>query len=337
MRENAQKPEEQAEERQTITAKETFTLAKDVYDIRTVIKKIYANRAVITRRLNIVSLIIGVIFTLIYITYAVFSGLADKLSLGFGIVSIVLVAAYAVVVAGCIIVASRSGGVKTKDVRRVNKFLRILRYTAKILSLAISIACLVLSITSGSSSAAAIAVDTIMIIISIIVIILQTIPLIFGGIGGIARWLLSPVKRKVRFSAVALEWYQLAADDSKDDIAQVRVSKKYIDEAGAVLDGALIPVLGKKYIANITAEDLLGALDGLGDERLLVGEGALKSIFDYAHGCGYISENPCDKLNFSGDINEDGPRKTGIKRRLVSATKKAGMSFLDGMLSADDK
>ena len=39
--------------RHTISAEETFTLAKDVYDLRSFFKSVYSNRAVIARRLNI--------------------------------------------------------------------------------------------------------------------------------------------------------------------------------------------------------------------------------------------------------------------------------------------
>lgn len=336
MKENVQKVEE-TEARQTITAKESFELAKDVYDIRTLIKKVYANRAIISRRLNVLSLIFGVAFSLVYITYAVFSALAGKLSLSFEIVSVALIAAYAAVVIGCIVVAACSANVKAKNIKRFKKFLKILNYIAKLLTVAISIACLVMSITSGSTGAAAIAVDTVMIIFAIIMAIVQTIMLLSGGVVGVVKWLLSPVKRKVRFSAVALEWYQLAADDNKDKKPQVRVSKKYIDDVGAVLDGTLLPALGKIYIGNVAPEDLLNALGGLSDELTPVGEGTIKSIFEYACDCGYISDNPCDKLNFSGDINDGEVQKKGIKSRIVNAGKKAGMSFIDNLISPDGK
>ena len=55
--ENIPEKEEKVNIRHTITAEETFTLAKDVFDIRCFIKNVYANRAVIARRLNIISLL----------------------------------------------------------------------------------------------------------------------------------------------------------------------------------------------------------------------------------------------------------------------------------------
>ena len=45
--------EEKVSVRHTINAEETFTLAKDVFDIRCLIKNVYNNRAVIARRINI--------------------------------------------------------------------------------------------------------------------------------------------------------------------------------------------------------------------------------------------------------------------------------------------
>ena len=59
--------EEVREVRHTISSEETFTLAKDVYDLRCAIKKIYLNRAQIARRLNILSLAFSLVFTAIYV------------------------------------------------------------------------------------------------------------------------------------------------------------------------------------------------------------------------------------------------------------------------------
>ncbi len=335
MKDNEQKQPDEQPQRETISAKETLTLAKDVFDVRTVIKNIYGNRAVISRRLNVLWLIISMVFTLLYITYAVFSIILNKLSLSYGIVSAVLIGVYVIVVAAVIIVGVCSSRGKAKNIKRANKFLKILRYVAKILMLAISIACLVLSITSGKSGALNIAVDVVMIVISIIVIIIQTIPLLFGGIGGIARWLLSPFKHKVRFSSVALEWYRLAAEEEGDGAEQkisnkykflkkYKISKNRIDDIVAVLDGALIPALGGKYIGSITEEDLLNSLDGMADELTPVAITVLKSIFSYACECGYITENPSEKLSVPTEEGVIGGAVKSFKGMLTGIGKKVG-------------
>ena len=75
------KEEEKVTIRHTINAEETFTLAKDVYDIRSLIKNIYNNRAVISRRLNLLSMSVSLVFTLFYVAYILGTGLLKKLSL----------------------------------------------------------------------------------------------------------------------------------------------------------------------------------------------------------------------------------------------------------------
>ena len=62
------------EVRHTISAEETFTLAKDVFDLRCLIKSVYANRAQILRRLSIVNTILSSVFTLLYVGFMVFLG-----------------------------------------------------------------------------------------------------------------------------------------------------------------------------------------------------------------------------------------------------------------------
>lgn len=318
---NAGDEDETTESRFKITA-----AIRGVYEFISYCKKLYGNRAVIGRRLNVISMIGGIIFTLLYVAYVLYSGLAGKLSVNFTIVSIVLVALYAAVVIGCIVVAACSENVKTKNIKRFNLLLKILRYAAKLLSIAISVASLVLSIMAGSTGAAALAVDTLMIIVAVIFTVFQTILLFCGGVGGVIKWLISPVKRKVRFSAVALEWYGLAADDEKKNKKNkaLNVSKKYIDDVGAVLDGWILPALGKKLIANISAEDLTASLEGINGGLLSVGEGTLKSVFEYACECGYITENPCDKLNFTGDIKNRNFARRAIDGVLGVFNKKAG-------------
>ena len=74
------KEEEKVTIRHTINAEEAFTLAKDVYDIRNVLKNIYNNRALIGRRLNLLTLSVSLVFTVLYVAYILCTGLLNKLS-----------------------------------------------------------------------------------------------------------------------------------------------------------------------------------------------------------------------------------------------------------------
>ena len=73
--------DEVREVRHTISAKETFTLAKDVFDLRTLIKNLYSNRAQIARRLNLIGTIFSVLFTILYAAFLLFSGIRKIASL----------------------------------------------------------------------------------------------------------------------------------------------------------------------------------------------------------------------------------------------------------------
>lgn len=321
------------------------SIVRDVYDAISFGKRVYSNRAVISRRISVLSITVGFIFTLLYIAYILLSGLAAKLSVSFEVVTIVLISAYAVVLIACLVISLCTPNVKTKKAKFIGTLLKIFRYAAKILSLAISIACLVLSINAGSESAAGIAFDTVMIIISVLVAVLQGVLLLSGGIGGFIRMLISPVNRKVKFSVVAMEWFGLITADEKAKGVAGKVSKKYLDEIGEVLDVAVIPALGKKHIRNITADDLTLVLAGLSPELLPVGEGAMKNLFGYACECGYIIENPCDSLELEGKVEEEESGKDKITKKIKGTiTGKIGgfiagigQSALDNMLSDDDK
>ncbi len=66
--------------RHTISAEETFTLAKDVFDIRCFIKNVYSNRALIARRLNLLTLTASTVFMMLYAAYVLFTGFTRKLN-----------------------------------------------------------------------------------------------------------------------------------------------------------------------------------------------------------------------------------------------------------------
>ena len=209
------KNDEKVTVRHTINAEETFTLAKDVYDIRNLIKNVYSNRAVIARRLNVLSMSVSLVFTLIYVAYIFGTGLFKKLSFGSEIALYVLLGIYGALFLTLFIVTMCGLGAKAKNIKRYTKALSYFRLVVRLLSVAITIVALAFAM-GGEYSAKYVAVDIVLIIFSIICLVFQVIPLVCGGFGKLARWLLSPVKIKYRFSVVALEWYELIVTSSGD-------------------------------------------------------------------------------------------------------------------------
>ncbi len=286
------KNDEKVTVRHTINAEETFTLAKDVYDIRNLIKNVYSNRAVIARRLNVLSMSVSLVFTLIYVAYIFGTGLFKKLSFGSEIALYVLLGIYGALFLTLFIVTMCGLGAKAKNIKRYTKALSYFRLVVRLLSVAITIVALAFAM-GGEYSAKYVAVDIVLIIFSIICLVFQVIPLVCGGFGKLARWLLSPVKIKYRFSVVALEWYELIVTSSGDSKIIKRVAQKYYDEIGICLDNYLIPALGKKYVVSIRPAQILSVVDGAGEEDKPLVEGILKNVFAYAVECGYLTFDPC--------------------------------------------
>lgn len=321
--------EEKVNIRHTINAEETFTLAKDVYDIRSLIKNIYSNRAVIARRLNILTFSVSFAFTLLYVIYIIATGLMKNMSLGSEIAIYCLFGAYGAMFITLIILTLCMASAKAKNVKKFKIILSYFRLAVRLLSVAITIVALVFATLGGEYSANHIAIDIILIIFSIICLVIQLIPLLFGGFGKLARWLLSPVKIKHHFSTVALEWYELAVTSSGESKTTQKVSQKYFDEIGICLDNFLIPALGKKYVSTIKPATILGVVDQAAQEDKAIIEGILKSVFAYAEECGYVTFNPCRDLNFQGSVDEEEKPKKTIKSRLFGWGKKVGMNLLD--------
>lgn len=329
-KQDRQTEEEVVNVRHTITAEETFTLAKDVFDLRCFIKNVYANRAVIARRLNILTLTVSTVFMLLYSAYVLFTGLTKKLGLEFEIVLYVLLSAYVVLFVALIVITLCGSRAGTKGVIRVKRTLAVFKLLVRLLSIAISITALVLTRSGPDASASVIAVDILIIIFSVITIIVQILPLLFGGTGKLVRWLLSPVRIKHRFSTVILEWYELAVSGTAKGGAVKKVSSKYFEDIGAHIDTYLIPALGKKYINSIKPAAILSVVDRAADEDKPVLEGILKNAFSYATECGYVSFDPCKDLNFEGSVEvEEKPPKPTFKGRLLKMGTKIGKSMLD--------
>lgn len=336
--EEEKKEEEKVTVRHTINAEEAFTLGKDVYDIRTLIKNIYGNRAVIARRLNILSLSVSLVFTLLYVAYILGTGLLKKLSVQTEIVLYCFLGVYGALFITLFILTMCGIGAKAKNIKRYSKVLSYFRLVVRLLSLAITIMALVFATMGGDYGAQHIAFDILLIIFSIICLIFQVIPLVCGGFGKLARWLLSPVKIKYRFSAVALEWYELAVTSSGNSKTVKRVSRKYCDEIGVCLDNFLIPALGKKYVSVIRPAQILSVVDDTTEEDRPLVEGTLKSIFAYATECGYVTFDPCKDLNFEGSIEEEEKTKQTVKSRLINfGLKKIAKPFIDKQIEKSTK
>lgn len=312
--------------RHTISAEETFTLAKDVFDMRTFIKNVYANRAVIVRRINIITLCISMLFTLLYTSYMLYKTFTDTVSFSAEIAAYVMIGVYFVIAVLLIIFFVLSSRASTKRVRKFSYALKIFRVSVKIISIAVSVSAIAVAVLAKGSSAH-FAVDVSLIILSVFTIIVQSIPLIFGGSVKFVRWLLSPVKIKYRFTAVVLEWYNLIITGEPAKGSHARVSKKHYEHIGLLIDDTLVPALGKKYISSIKPVQLINLAEDCAEADRPVLEGILKSVFAYAAECGYVAFDPCRDLNFEGTIEEK--RRKTMKERLFGMGTKIGKKMLD--------
>lgn len=321
--------EEKVNIRHTINAEETFTLAKDVYDIRNVIKNVYNNRAVIARRLNLLTISFSLVFTLVYVAYILGTGLLSKLSLSADIVVYCLLGVYAVLFITLFILTMCSIKAKAKNIKKFKRTLSYFRLAVRLSSIAITIVALVFAMGGEQYAAKYVAIDIVLIIFSIICLIVQVIPLLCGGFGRLARWLLSPVKVKHRFSTVALEWYEQTLTDGSDKTSVKKVSKKYYDSIGVCLDTLIIPAIGGKYISSIKSVQVLGVVNSADEEDRPLVEGILKNIFTYATECGYVTFDPCRDLKLEGSIEEEEKQPKSLKSRFMGLGKKIGMSLLD--------
>lgn len=324
------------EVRHTISSEETFTLAKDIYDLRCVIKKIYANRAQIGRRLNILSLAFSLAFTAAYVALILYLGITNHLSQGWQIAVYVILGVYAVLVAAMAACSLALGRGTVKTFRRNGKILKIFRYLVRVASLVMSIIALSVAFSRGGADALGLAVRAVIVVVSVISIIIALIPLIFGGLGGLARWLLSPTKVNKRFSAVVLEWYGCATAPSSNFISTQRIEKSRLEDIGRCVDAYILPSLGRRKLGGIDTNRIFAAIQDAPQADRPTVEGVLKNIFDYAVECKYIAVNPCDDLGLEGSIEVyQKPKKEPLKVRIG---KKIGSSIIKQFLGeTDDK
>lgn len=336
---NEENAEEKVSVRHTINAEETFTLAKDVFDLRCFIKNVYANRAVIARRLNVLTLTVSTVFMMLYSAYVLFTSLTRKLAVQLEIALYSMLGVYGALFIALIIVYACSTRANTKSMVKYKRVLNVFKLLVRLSSVAISITAIVFANGSGDMTAQNAAVQILIVVFSVITVIVQVIPLLFGGTGKLVRWLLSPVKVKTRFSKVLLEWYELAVSGSAREGAVKKVSSEYFDDIGVLIDNYLVPAAGKKYISTFKSVTLLNLVERAPEEDKPILEGVLKNVFSYAEECGYITFNPCRDLPFEGSVEvEEKPARQTMKGRLLKVGQRIGKSVLDKyIMGSNDK
>ena len=336
---NEENAEEKVSVRHTINAEETFTLAKDVFDLRCFIKNVYANRAVIARRLNVLTLTVSTVFMMLYSAYVLFTSLTRKLAVQLEIALYSMLGVYGALFIALIIVYACSTRANTKSMVKYKRVLNVFKLLVRLTSVAISITAIVFANGSGGMTAQNAAVQILIVVFSVITVIVQVIPLLFGGTGKLVRWLLSPVKVKTRFSKVLLEWYELAVSGSAREGAVKKVSSEYFDDIGVLIDNYLVPAAGKKYISTFKSVTLLNLVERAPEEDKPILEGVLKNVFSYAEECGYITFNPCRDLPFEGSVEvEEKPARQTMKGRLLKVGQRIGKSVLDKyIMGSNDK
>lgn len=326
--------EQEKKIRHTISAEETFTLAKDVFDMRTFIKNAYKNRAIIARRVNIVTLAVSMVFTLLYTAFMLYRTIGKTVSFGTGVAIYIIIGTHILMAALLITFFVLSLHATTKSLKKFSLALKITRIAVKLLSLAVSVSAIVIA-ASGEGGKIDLAIDIALIVLSVIVMIVQLIPMFFGGIIKFVRWLLSPVKIKYRFSAVILEWYKLITSGETAKGSRTRVARKHYEHIGTLIDEVLVPTLGEKKINTIKPVMLINLAENCPEADRPVLEGILKSVFAYAAECGYVAFDPCRDLNFAGTIEEK--YKKSMKDRLFGMGTKIGKKVLDKYIAASSE
>ena len=290
------------------TAKNVGNIATEVYNDW--IKPIRDNWPQIKRRLSIITTLISVVFFILYVPFMLFSKLTKGLSVGWDVALYVCMGVYISTIVALLIVslASRNSNTIAKEKKRKTAS-KIILLIVRLASLAIGITALIISAMEGTSDSSTAVIDTIAIIFATASIIFSAFPLIFGGIGGFAKWLISPAKIKFKFSFVLLEWYQSFNDEQRLDKTMKRIAKKYGERIGACIDSYFLPALGNKYIKAVDEHVLAKMLETVPAEDVNICEWITKRVFDFAEECSYIDVNPCDKMELYGDIAKENKAK----------------------------
>ena len=300
------------------TAKGGVNVATNIYS--TWIKPVYDNRAQISRRLNAVSTAISIIFFLLYVPFLMFGKLYKDLEVGWDVALYVCIGVYVATIIALFVVTLVAGkSSSTVMAKKHKKTRKIILFALRVASLAIGITALVISAANGSKDATGAVFDTIAIVFAVMSIIFSSSPLIFGGAAGFFKWLISPAKVKFRFSVVALEWYQSLTSEAVLNKSRKRLIRKYGESVGQIVDGYLLPQLGKRYIKSIDRVALLKVLETIPQEKHNLTEWTIKQIFEYAEECGYVMVNPCKEMELEGDIQleENQKKPEESKRRRI--------------------
>ena len=290
------------------TVKNVGDIATEVYNDW--IKPIRDNWPQIKRRLSLMTTIISVIFFILYVPFLLMSKLAKSLSLGWDVALYVCMGVYIVTIMALLIVtlASRDSTTVAKEKKR-KRASRIILLIVRLASLAIGITALIISAMESATDTSTAVIDTIAIIFATSSIVFSAFPLIFGGIGGFAKWLISPAKIKFKFSFVLLEWNQTFNDEQQIDKKMKKIAKKYGERRGMCIDTYFLPALGNKYIKSVDEHAIIKMLEGVPQEDMNICEWITKRVFDYAEDCNYIDTNPCDRMELYGDILKEGKTK----------------------------
>ncbi len=293
------------------------------------IKPVRDNWPQIKRRLSVVSTLISIIFFILYVPFLLFSKLSKDLSLGWDVALYVCIGVYIITVVALLIVTLASGNsTSTAMEKKRKKISKIILFVVRLASLAMGITALIISAMEGTADTHSAVIDTIAIIFAVMSIIFTAFPLIFGGIGGFIKWLISPAKMKFKFSFVVLEWYQSFTSEQVLDKNMKKLARKYGERVGVCIDKYFLPALGKKYIKAVDENAITYMLENVEEEDINICEWITKRVFDFAEECGYIDANPCDSLALDGDI----AKESKAKKQAQNSEKKP--SVMNKLLSA---
>ena len=292
---NQIKSNEEVEKVNPIKAEEAFTLARDVFNVRSALIGIYNNRASISKKIALTSLVISILYTLFYVAFTIIGGVTDQLKLGVEIAIYCTLATYLSACVALIIFTVKSPTTKRKN-KALKITLKVARLVAKLISIAMSVVAIVFF--GGGGGAWQIA----SLIVSIVALVLQAIPLFFGGVWAFIKWLFAPEVKKIKFGYVVDEWFALVKSGEKSDKLKFVVDKKYYKDIEYCIQ-TYLSKLEQKDVLKIKDIHITSVLDGATESDLPVLEGIFKNVFDYAQACSYVTFNPCESLDLKGSIN----------------------------------
>lgn len=270
------------------------------------IKPIRDNWPQIKRRWNALVTIVSIVFFLLYVPMLLFTKIANGLSLGWDIALYTCLGVYVVsviIMVSVYIASSKSASTKASKRRKI---------AFKIIMLVLRIASVALSITAIAVSGVSeyIVLDTILLVIAITSIVFTSLSLVFDGLIGFIKWIISPAKKRRKFSFVAFEWKQALDEGRREQSKKVkRAYEKNSSKVAECLDNYLLPFFGKAYIDTIDGNGIKSFLETLPEDDKNVCEWVFKDMFEYAIISNYIKKNPCKGLGLSGDIAKEKPPK----------------------------